>query len=70
MVAISYKRDACNVMCGNNIEENENMYKSMKNAAKKSVSKAIKERALSVLKNCQNGMLREEVMESCVSLRM
>ena len=43
--AVSRKKDAHKAMCQNNIEENENRHKSMKNKAKKAVSKAMGEKA-------------------------
>ena len=48
-------------MCQNNTEENKGRYESMKNEAKKAVSKAMLEEAevaLSELKCCPNGMFR------------
>ena len=41
--AVSRKKDAHKAMCQNNTEENKIKYKSMKNKAKKAVSKAIGE---------------------------
>ena len=43
--AVSRKKDAGKVMCWNSTEENRRRYKSMKNKAKKAVSKAMREKA-------------------------
>ena len=40
--AVSWKKDAHNAMCQNSTEENKKRYKSMKNKAKKAVSKAMR----------------------------
>ena len=48
-------------MWQNSTEENKRRYKSMKNKAKKIVTKAMREKAeeaLTELQNCQNGMIR------------
>ena len=48
-------------MCQKSTEENKRRYKSLKNKAKKVVSKAMREKAewmLTELQNCPNGMLR------------
>ena len=61
MKEISRKKDSHKVMCRNCTEENKNRYKSVKNKAKKVVSKAMREKAeetFSAQKNCPNGMLR------------
>ena len=47
-MAISNKKDAYNVMCWSNAEENKRC-KSMKNKANKAVTKAMKEKAVEVL---------------------
>ena len=39
------KKDAHRVVCWNSTEENERRYESMKNKAKKAVSKAMREKA-------------------------
>ena len=39
--AVSGKKDAHKAMCRNNTDENKRRYKSMKNKAKKAVSKAM-----------------------------
>ena len=53
-------KDAHKAMCGNSSEENRNRYKSMKNKAKKAVSKEMQkaEVELTELKNLPNWMLR------------
>ena len=43
--AVSRKKDAHKVKCQNNTEENKRMYKSMKNKAKKAVSRSMREKA-------------------------
>ena len=58
---VSRKKDAHKAMCQNSIEENKRRYKSMKNKAKKAVSKTFREKAeeaLTELQNCLYGMLR------------
>ena len=55
--AVSRKKDEHKAMCQSNTEENKITYKSMKNKAKKAVSKAMREKAeeaLTELKNCPN----------------
>ena len=55
------KKESTQGMCQNNTEENKRRYESMRNNAKKSVSKAMKEKAeeaLTELQNCPYGMLR------------
>ena len=55
------KKGASKVMCKINTEENKKRYKSMKNKAKKAVSKAMRENVEEVLielKYCPNGMFR------------
>ena len=59
--ANSRKKEAHKAMCQNSTEENKRWYGSMKNKAKKAVSKAMREKAeeaLTELQNCQYGMLR------------
>ena len=59
--AVSRKEDANKVMCPNNSEDNKRKYRSMKNKAKKAVSKAIREKAdeaFAELKMCPNWMFR------------
>ena len=41
--AVSMKKDAYMAMCQNNTAENKRRHKSMKNKAKKTVSKAMRE---------------------------
>ena len=56
---MSRKNDMHKAMCGHSTEENNNSYKSMRNKARKSVSKAMREMAeeeLRGLKNCLGGM--------------
>ena len=58
--AVSRKK-AHKAMCQNSTEENKMRHKSMKNKAKKAVSKAMREKAeevLTELQNCSYGMLR------------
>ena len=43
--AVSKNKDAHMVMCWNSTEENNRRYKSMKNKAKKAVSKAMRRKA-------------------------
>ena len=43
--ALSGKKEAHMAMCWNSIEENKRRYKSMKNKAKKAVSKAMIDKA-------------------------
>ena len=53
------KQCARREMCRNNSEENKRTYKSVKNRARKAVSKAVREKAeevLSELQNCPNWM--------------
>ena len=45
MEAVSRKKNAYNMMCRNSTEENKRKYKSMKNKAKKAVSKAMREKS-------------------------
>ena len=45
MEAVSRKKEALKAMCWNSTEENKRRYKSMKNKAKKAVSKAMREKA-------------------------
>ena len=47
--AVSRKKDAHRAMCQNNAVEKKRRYRSMKNKAKKAVSRAIRERAEEVL---------------------
>ena len=47
--AISRKKDACKAMCWNSTEENKRRYRGMKNKAKKTVSKAMREKAEEVI---------------------
>ena len=59
--AVSRKIDPHKAMGQNSAEENKRRHKSMKNKAKKVVSKAMRgkaEQALTDLKNCPNGMFR------------
>ena len=59
--AVSIKKDAQKAMCLNSTEENKSRYESMKNKAKKAVSKALREKAeevLTELQHCPNGMFR------------
>ena len=43
--AVSRKKDAHKAMCQDNTEGNKRRYKSMKNKARKAVSKAMREKA-------------------------
>ena len=52
--AVLRKKDAHKSMCQNRTEENKRRYKSMKNKAKKAVSKAMREKAEEVLTELQN----------------
>ena len=60
--AVSGKKEAHKAMCQKCVyEENKRRYKSLKNKAKKAVSKAMREKAEEVfteLQNCPYGMLR------------
>ena len=59
--AVSEKKDTYKAMCQNNTEENMRRCKSMKNKAKKAVSKAMREKAeeaLTEIKHCSNRMFR------------
>ena len=47
-------KDAHRVMCRNRTEQNQKRHKSMKNKAKKSVSKAMREKAEKMLTNNNN----------------
>ena len=61
MESVERKKDAHKTMCWNSAEENKRRCKSMKNRAKKAVSKAMREKVEDTLiefKNCPNGMLR------------
>ena len=60
MEAVSKKKGAYKAMCQNSTEENKRRYKSMKNKAKKAVSKAMREmadEALTELKHAQVGCI-------------
>ena len=60
-VAFSRMKDAHKAMCQNSTEENKRRHKSLKNKAKKAVSKAMREKAeeaLTELEYCPNGMFR------------
>ena len=59
--AVPRKKDAHKVMCWNSTGVNKRRYESMKNKAKKAVSKAMREKAeeaLTGLQNCPNRMFR------------
>ena len=59
--AVPRKKDAHKARCQSRTEENKRRGKSIKNKAKKAVSKAMREKAeeaLTELQNCSNGMLR------------
>ena len=47
--AVSRKKDAHKAMCQNNTVENKRRYKSLKNKARKAVSKEMREKAKEVL---------------------
>ena len=53
--AVSRKKDAHKAMCQNSTEENKRRYKSLKNKAKKAVSKAMTEKTEKVLSELLNG---------------
>ena len=60
---VSRKKEAYKAMCQNSTEQNNRRCKSMKNKAKKAVSKAMREKtekALTELQNCPNGIFRQE----------
>ena len=52
--ADSRKKEAHKAMCQNNTEKNKRRYKSMKNKAKKAVSKALREKADEALTDITN----------------
>ena len=52
------KKDAHKVMCMNSIEENKKRYKIIKNKAKKTVSKAMREKAKELLTELRNSSSR------------
>ena len=54
--AVSGKKEVHKAMCQNRTEENKRRHESLKNKAKKAVSKAIREKA--EFKNCPYGMPR------------
>ena len=57
--AVLGKKDAHKAMCRNSTEKNMKWYKSMKNKARKAVSKEMSEKAeeeLTELRKCPNGM--------------
>ena len=56
--AVSRKKEAHKAMCRNSTEETKRRYKSMKNKAKKAVSKSMREKAYEALTEFPNGMLR------------
>ena len=59
--AVSRKKEAHKVMCQNCTEENKRRCRSMKNKAKNTASKAMREKAeeaLNEFKKCPNGMFR------------
>ena len=63
--AILQQKLAHKAKCMNSNDENKNRYESMKNKAKKVISKPMREKAEEViteLKNCQNGMLVKGLM--------
>ena len=60
-MADSRRKEVQKAMCQICTEENKSRYKSMKNKAKKAVSKAMRENAeevLTELQNCHNWMFR------------